>query len=99
MSDIRDLRDTWQAATEEDRRRYELALRAIVARTDGVFDDPALLAFGALLPDIGMDCNRIAHIALGTQLPPMSKNECPVIGCDRIGRHTHGADGPELNAK
>ena len=40
------------------------ALRAIVARINGVWDDPDLLAFGELLPDTEADIEAIASQAI-----------------------------------
>lgn len=40
------------------------ALEAIAARVDGVFDDPALMAFGPLSIDTGADCSAIARAAI-----------------------------------
>ena len=40
------------------------ALRAIVARVDGVWDDPDLMAIGELFPDDGDDVVRIAKAVL-----------------------------------
>ena len=42
----------------------ETALQAIIARVDGRFDDPALLAFGPLSTDAAQDCKAIAASAL-----------------------------------
>jgi len=41
------------------------ALKAIVARIQGVYDDPALMAFGPLSASIKTDCLAIAEAALG----------------------------------
>ncbi len=40
------------------------ALEAIAARVDGVFDDPALMAFGPLSIDTEADCLAIARAAI-----------------------------------
>lgn len=40
------------------------ALRAIIARVDGVFDDPDLMAVGPLLPDSDEDVVYIAKKAI-----------------------------------
>jgi hypothetical protein len=56
---------TWAVATEADRAKYERALLAIVARINGVYDDPYLVEFGPLLADTEADVLRIAIAALG----------------------------------
>jgi len=42
----------------------QVALRAIVARINGVYDDPDLLTIGALFPDAEEDVVRIAKAVL-----------------------------------
>lgn len=46
------------------------ALRAIVARIQGVFDDPDLVAFGALSTDIAADVLAIATAGLPEETDP-----------------------------
>jgi len=44
--------------------RYERALRAILARIDGVYDDPDLMSMGPLHTDRGADVRHFAEEAL-----------------------------------
>ncbi len=50
---------------DEDVITPVIALKAILARIDGRFDDPALMRYGALLPDRMEDIQRFARIGLG----------------------------------
>lgn len=42
----------------------EEALRAIIARIEGRFDDEHLVSFGPLVPDLGQDVKRLAQAGL-----------------------------------
>lgn len=52
---------------------HEKALRAIVARINGVWDDPDLKAFGLIGDDTLSDCLAIAQQALAAPWPGRQK--------------------------
>lgn len=54
------------AIAELEAQRAELlaALKAIKARIDGDYDNPALVAFGPLHTDISLDCALLADAAI-----------------------------------
>ena len=53
-----------QTKLEEVNRELLEALEAIIARIDGVFDDPSLVRYGALSPSPTEDCLAIARAAI-----------------------------------
>lgn len=48
-------------------KELEAALRAIVARVDGEWDNPALVAVGGLSTDTATDCEQIARAVLSKE--------------------------------